>query len=341
MEHFDFASDNTAPATPEAFEALAQANSEAHVPSYGADRYTAQAEELFSALFERQVKLFFVPTGTGANALAISALRKPFESVFAAPESHLERDETAAPEFFSHGLKLQLAGDSRGDKLSIAAMQHWLKLNRGVHSAQPRVISITQATELGALYSLEQLDAIHAFAAQHQLLIHMDGARFANAVAASGSTPAALTWQRGVDVLCFGGSKNGVGLSEAVVFFDPARAEDFAWRRKQGGQLASKMRWLSAPWLGALKHDHWLQRARHANAMAQLLRQGFIERGLELAVETQINGVFVRLGEQQAAALHLKRWHFYKFLEPDVYRFMCAWNTREDRIAALLDDLST
>lgn len=339
---YAFASDNTAPATPEAMAALMAANAPAQLPSYGTDaQITRRAQEAVAALFERDCAVFFVFSGTAANALAISALRKPWESVFCTGESHLEKDETAAPEFYAQGLKLHLTATQRGDKLSIPAMRTVLAGNRGVHSAQPRVLSITQSTELGTLYASAELDALAGFAREHGLRIHMDGARFANAVAASDLSPAALTWQKGVDILCFGGTKNGTGLSEAVVIFDPAIAAEFGWRRKQGGQLASKMRLLAAPWLGALKDGQWLRRARHANAAAAELAGRFQQLGLRLAFPREVNGVFVHLPAAAATALEAADWHFYKFFEPDVYRFMCAWNTSDDAIAALCKALES
>lgn len=333
-----FASDNTAPATPEALQALHDANAAGVMPSYGADTITRQAEAAVAALFERECWVYFTFTGTASNAMAVAALRKPWESVLCTAQSHLEKDEAAAPEFYAQGLKLHLVSDARGDKLDLQAIRTLLAGNRGVHSAQPRVISLTQATEFGTLYTPAEQQAIAEFSHGHGLRIHMDGARFANAVAASGRSPAALTWQQGVDILCLGGTKNGVGLSEAVVIFDPAIAAEFGWRRKQAGQLASRMRWLAAPWLGALADGRWLQRAAMANEMAARLAAGLCERGGALAFPVEINGVFVHLAAHQVHALHAAGWHFYKFLEPDVYRFMCAWNTPPEAVAALLAD---
>lgn len=336
-----FASDNTAAATPEALQALVDANALGRLPSYGADeRVSRHAEQLLAEVFGRPCAVFFVFTGSAANALSIAALRKPFESVFCTGQAHLEKDEAAAPEFFSQGLKLHLVGDPRGDKLSIPAMQQVLAGNRGVHSPQPRIISLTQATELGTVYSLEELDALAGFARAHQLRLHMDGARFANAVAALGVSPAELSWQRGIDILCLGGTKNGIGLGEAVVIFDPELAAEFGWRRKQAGQLASRMRWLAAPWLGALAEGRWLQRAAHANAMAQRLASGMLQRGFELAFPCQINGVFVHLPQSLASRLQ-QHWHFYKFMEPDVYRFMCSWDCQPETVDRLLTALDT
>jgi threonine aldolase len=337
---YAFASDNTAPATPEAIQALIEANQIGRIPSYGSDEQVSQqAQRAVSELFECDCSVFFTFTGSASNALSIAAMRKPFESVFCTAEAHLEKDEAAAPEFFAQGLKLHLVSDARGDKLSIPAMHAMLAANRGVHSPQPRIISLTQATELGTLYSISELDELAEFARANQLRLHMDGARFANAVAALGVSPAELTWKRGVDILCFGGTKNGIGLSESVVIFDKTIAAEFGWRRKQGGQLASRMRWLAAPWLGALANGRWLDRAAHANSMAAALTEALQQRGYQLAFPRQANGVFVHLPATVAHTLQAADWHFYKFFEPDVYRFMCGWDTDTAAIAALLSTL--
>ncbi len=334
---YAFASDNTAPATPEAFAALQAANADAHLPSYGADPYTAKATALLRDWFEYPVEVFFVFSGTAANALALASLRKPYESVFCTGEAHIEKDETSAPEFFAQGLKLHLIGDARGDKLDLSRAEKILATNRGMHSPQPRVISLTQTTEFGTYYSVEELDQIQAFAKQHQLAIHMDGARFANALAHSGLSPAELTWKRGVDVLSLGGTKNGVCASEVLVYFKPEIAKEMPYRRKQGGQLLSKMRFLSAPWLGALAN--FQSRAAHANACAQRLAQAFTDAGMKIAFPVQANGVFVHLAPALVQALEAKGWHFYWFYGQDVYRFMCAWNTTEAALDALCGDV--
>jgi threonine aldolase len=335
---FAFASDNTAPATPEAMDAIVQANSEAFAPSYGADRFTQKAIDAIRGFFEcPQAEVFFVFSGTAANALAIAACRQPYESVFCTHEAHIEKDESAAPEFFAQGLKLHLVGDARGDKIDLQAMQRILAGNRGMHSPQPRLISISQCTEFGTCYAPEELRELHAFAKARQLLLHMDGARFANALAASTMAPADLSWRAGIDVMSLGGTKNGVGCSEVVVFFRPELAAGFLNRRKQGGQLLSKMRMLSAPWLAALAN--FRSRAAHANTCAASLSEGMLQAGLQLAFPTQANGVFVHLPDALVAALQAQHWHFYKFYQDDVYRFMCAWNTAPEAIQALLSDI--
>jgi threonine aldolase len=335
---YAFASDNTAPATPEALQAYISAGAGENLASYGGDAVTAAAITALRAWFEcPAAEIFFVFSGTAANALAIGALRQPFESVFCTNEAHIEKDESAAPEFFAQGLKLHLIGDARGDKLDLSKAAHLLRTNRGMHSPQPRIISVTQTTEFGTYYSPAELSEVSSFAKQHALHLHMDGARFANALAHSGETPAALSWQAGVDVLSLGGTKNGVCTSEAVVFFNPDLAQGFLNRRKQGGQLLSKMRYLAAPWLGAL--PTFTQRAAHANAIATALAAGLARAGLTLAFPVQSNAVFVHLTAEKVHLLQARGWHFYWFYGADIYRFVCAWNTTEAALAALLGDL--
>jgi threonine aldolase len=334
---YAFASDNTAPATPEALAAYTELAGSAAAPSYGSDSVTARAIAALRAWFEMEAEIFFVFSGTAANALAIGALRAPFESVFCSNEAHIEKDESAAPEFFAQGLKLHLVGDARGDKLDLSRAAEILRTNRGMHSPQPRVISVTQTTEFGTFYGGDELAEISAFARANKLHLHMDGARFANALAYSNKTPAELTWKAGVDVLSLGGTKNGVCTSEAVVFFKPELAQGFLNRRKQGGQLLSKMRYLSAPWLGAL--PKFVERAAHANAMAMRLSTELQNCGLKLAFPVQANAVFVHLNAQLVAHLEARGWHFYWFFGADIYRFVCAWNTVDAALDALLVDV--
>jgi threonine aldolase len=335
---YAFASDNTAPATPEAMQALLAANQHAQLPSYGADAITEQAAAALRDYFEApDAEVFFVFAGTAANSLAISSLRRSFESVFCTHEAHIEKDESAAPEFFAQGLKLHLVGDARGDKIDLAACARVLAGNRGMHSAQPRVMSITQSSEFGTCYRVDELKSLRAFCDQHALHLHMDGARFANALASTGATPAELSWKAGVDVLSLGGTKNGVCASEVLIYFKPELARGVLNLRKQGGQLLSKMRFLSAPWLGAL--PHFIARAQHANSCAAKLAAGIQTLGFELAFPVEVNGIFVHMPDGIVEKLHQRGWHFYKFLEPDVHRLMCAWNTEAAAITAFLADL--
>jgi threonine aldolase len=335
---YAFASDNTAPATPEALAMLHAASAEAHLPSYGNDPYTAKAIARLKEWFECDLDAYFVFSGTAANAIALASMRLPFESVFCTGEAHIEKDESAAPEFFAQGLKLHLIGDARGDKLDLAKASHILGTNRGMHSPQPRVISLSQSTEFGTLYSTDELARIRAFADAHKLHVHMDGARFANALAHSGNSPAQLSWRAGVDVLSLGGTKNGVCTSEVLIYFNKALTHGMLNRRKQGGQLLSKMRYLSAPWLGAL--DQFVARARAANAAAQTLLQAMLALQLRIAFPVQSNGIFVHLSAAQVHFLEARGWHFYWFYGANIYRFMCAWNTTNEALQALIADLA-
>jgi threonine aldolase len=203
-----------------------------------------------------------------------------------------------------------------------------------------RAISIAQATELGTVYMTDEVEAIGAFARAHKMLLHMDGARFANAIASLGCAPKAITSKAGVDVLSFGGTKNGVGVGELVIFFDKTASRDFQYRVKQSGHLASKMRFLAAQWLGLLNgEDVWLRNARHANEMARQLAQRLKnEAGLQKVYPVESNAVFVQLNDQLVRVLHACGWRFYKFVEPDIYRLMCSWSTTDEEIADLVGD---
>jgi threonine aldolase len=202
------------------------------------------------------------------------------------------------------------------------------------------VLSLTQATELGTVYSIEQLQQLFEVARRHELRIHMDGARFANAVATLGVAPKEITWKAGVDVLCFGGTKNGMAVGEAIIFFKKELAQEFAYRCKQAGQLASKMRFLAAPWVGILENGAWLRHAAHANRMAELLEAGLKQvPGVDFMSQRQANAVFARLRPEAAAALRDRGWRFYTFIGSGGARFMCSWDTAEDDVYALVNDV--
>ena len=326
MERYEFASDNTAAISPEAWAALAEANADAEA-SYGDDQWTRRVCGLVREIFETDCEVFFVFNGTGANSLALAQLCRPFHSVLCHEAAHIETDECGAPEFFSGGSKLIPTSGANG-KLDLAQLDAAILKQRDLHSPKPHVLSITQSTELGTVYTREELGAIAEFARARRLHLHMDGARFANAVAALGCTPKEITWQLGVDVLCFGGTKNGTGGGELVVFFKKELAAEFDYRAKQAGQLASKMRFIAAPWAGLLSDGVWLQNARRANASAATLASRLHEvAGLKIAFPCQANAVFLRMPERLVEQLHARGWHFYKFLEPDVYRLMCSWAT--------------
>ena len=327
----DFASDNTAGICPEVWAALESAN-RGSCPAYGEDRLTGAVSDRIREIFETDCQVFLVSSGTAANALALAQLCQPFHSVICHRLAHIHTDECGSPEFFSGGSKLVLVDGDAG-KISLDPVRAVINEQHGVHSHKPRVISLTQATELGTVYSIEDISEISRFAREQKLLVHMDGARFANAVASLNCQPKELTWQAGVDVLCFGGTKNGVAGAELVIFFRPELATDFDYRIKQAGQLGSKMRFLSAQWEGLLTNDVWLQNARRANNFAKTLEAKLArEANLPALFPVQANSVFVRLTSNIAERLSAGGWNFYKFVEPDVYRFMCSWATTEESI---------
>jgi threonine aldolase len=333
-----FASDNFAGICPEAWAAMEEAN-HAHAPSYGADEWTAEASRLIREVFETECEVFFVFNGTSANSLAGAAACAPFESVLCHQHSHMANDECGAPGFFTHGMSLVPLPGTDG-KLHFAEVERAATRRTDIHHPKPRAVSLTQSTELGTVYSVEEIAAIGATADRLSLRLHMDGARFANAVASLGVAPRAVTWEAGVDVLSLGGAKNGMAFGEALVFFDKHLARDFAFRRKQSGQLASKMRFLSAPWVGVLRDGAWLRHAAHANAMAADLERGLRVAGIEIAYPRQANAVFARLPDAVVQCLLAKGWQFYTDVGPDgAARLMCSWDTTAEDVAAFLRDM--
>lgn len=328
-----FASDNTAGICPEAITALQEANRGA-VTAYGEDEITASVYDRVREIFETDCAVYFVFNGTAANALALAQLCQPFHSIVCHRLAHIQTDECGAPEFFTGGSKLLLVDSDDGkiqtDKVRVVLTD---QQEHGVHSPKPRVISITQATELGTIYSCDEVSAISEFARTNDLLMHMDGARFANALTSLNCAPKAVTWQAGIDVLCLGGTKNGVGAGDLVVFFRRELARDFEYRVKQMAQLGSKTRFLAAPWLALLTDNVWLRNAAHANQAAKKLAQR-IERETNLrpVLPVQANAIFFRLSDAEAKALTTRGWMFYKFVDPDVYRLMCSWATVDEDI---------
>lgn len=337
----NFASDNQAGICPEALAALVAANSTGHEPSYGDDRWTRALQERMRSLLEApSCETFLVFNGTAANALALSALCRPFEATICHAVSHIDTDEAAAPEFFTGGAKL-LTAESPAAKLTPQDVERLASRYEGFHHVKARALSITQSTELGTLYTLDEVKALTAIARRHGLKVHMDGARFANAVASLGCRPADLAWRAGVDVLSFGATKNGIAMGEAIVFFDPALAESFAWRVKQTGQLASKMRFAAAPWLALLEDDVWLRNARHANQMARRLADRIAGApGVRIMLPVQANAVFADIPVAAQAGLRAQGWRFYTFLGETGCRLMCAWDTSIETVDRFVADLT-
>jgi threonine aldolase len=336
--NYAFASDNTAGICPEALAAIAAAN-EGRVPSYGDDAHTADAKRRFNEIFERECEVFFVFNGTAANALVLAALCQRHHAIACHELSHVHTDECGAPEFFTGGSKVLPVGGA-GAKLRPADLEPVLDRGHGVHFPKIRALSLTQSTELGTLYTPDELRALSDFAHGAGLQVHMDGARFANAAAAlqaRGLSPADITWRAGVDVLCFGGTKNGLLTTEAIVFFNRELAREFDYR-VTSGQLSSKMRFASAQWAAVLADGAWLRRGAHANRQAQMLADGLRALGCTFVTPTEANGVFVELSPTVYAALESRGWHFYKFVGAHGYRLMCSWETKESDVAAFLAD---
>ncbi len=334
---YQFASDNTAAICPEAWKALEEANAQ-YAPSYGEDEWTATVCERIRQLFEVDCDVYLVFTGTGANALGLAQVCQSFHGVICHERAHIQTDECGAMEFYTRGAKLFVTKTKDG-KIDLGETEKLIAQQVELHGHMMRAISIAQATELGTVYTMDQVEAIGAFARAHKMLLHMDGARFANAVASLGCTPKTITWKAGVDVLSFGGTKNGVAAGELVIFFDKTASRDFQYRVKQSGQLGSKMRFLAAQWLGLLNGDVWLRNARHANQAARELAQRLRnEAELENVFPVESNAVFVQLDDQIVQGLHTRGWRFYKFAEPDIYRLMCSWSTTDEEISMLVGD---
>ncbi len=338
-----FASDNWAGAAPQVMEALARANEEP-APAYGGDALTRRVEARIAEIFERDCAVFFVATGGAANGLALSVLTPPYGMILCHEESHIQMDECGGPEFFTGGAKL-LPVAGRAAKLTPDAVRAALAgfPHRPPHGAPAAVLSLTQASECGTLYSARELMDLCAVARENALAVHMDGARFANAVAASGASPAELSWKAGVDVLCFGGTKNGCLAAEAVVFFDPEKAADFEFRRKRAGHLWSKMRFIAAQFDAYLADGLWLDLATRANAMAGRLAGGLSAiDGVEIAYPAEINEVFAIFPDGVADRLRAAGATFYPWVTPGdpaggrMQRLIASFGTTGEDVDAFL-----
>jgi threonine aldolase len=332
-----FGSDNYAGICPEAWASMEAAN-RGCASSYGDDPWTALAANAFRELFETNCEVFLVFNGTAANSLALASLCQSYHGVICCDQAHVETDECGAPEFFSNGSKLLVARSVEG-KLTPAAIHELATKRSDIHYPKPRVVTITQPTETGRVYSVEEVQAISAACKAHGLLLHMDGARFANACASLNLSPAELSWKCGVDVLGFGGTKNGMAVGEAVLFFDRALAVDFDYRCKQAGQLASKMRFLAAPWVGMLESGAWLTNAQHGNRCARYFAEQIAGiPNVTVPSPVDANTVFVEAPDAILDRLRACGWHFYTFIG-GAARFMFAWDADRSRIDDLVSDL--
>ena len=326
-----FFSDNAAPAHPKVIEAIAGANM--LDTAYDGDAWSKRLDGAFSDLFDREVAALWVPSGTAANCLALAELCPPYGGVVCHRDSHIQNDEAGAPEFYTHGAKLLLA-EGDGAKLTPDTIAATIDaIAKDVHRVQPHAISITNATEYGRVYAPADVAAISALAKHHGLGLHMDGARFANAVVHAGCSPAEVTWRAGVDVLSFGFIKNGGLGAEALVFFDPARVGATARRRKRAGLLLSKGRYLAAQLLTMLDDDLWLANARAANAAARLLADAAGSRALH-AVEA--NELFLRATPDEAATLRAAGFDFYDWAAGEI-RLVTSWDQGEDAVRPLAE----
>ena len=345
----NFISDNLAGASAPVLQAMLAAN-DGFAAAYGNDAWTKRVEVLFADLFEREVAVFLVTSGTAANALALASLVQPWGAVLCHHEAHVAADECGAPEFFSGGAKIVgLPGD--GCKLAPDVVADQLSRMRpdSLHQVQPQLLSITQATECGLVYRPDEIAALKAAIAPRGLKLHMDGARFANAVARLGCSPAELTWKAGVDVLSFGGTKNGALAAEAAVFFEPKAAAEMPWRRKRAGHTLSKGRLIGAQFEGLLADGHWLDLAGHANAMADRLAAGIAALGsIRLAWPSEANEVFAILPAARRDQLRTRGVQFLDWADgalPEgeglapgetIGRFVCSFATRPDEVEQLL-----
>ncbi|HEY6805752.1 MAG TPA: low specificity L-threonine aldolase [Pyrinomonadaceae bacterium] len=326
-----FASDNNAGVHPEIIDAIKAAN-EGHVVGYGDDPFTDRAVKTFQKHFGRNVAVYFVFGGTGANVLGLQAITKSYQAVICAETAHINIDECGAPEKFS-GSKL-LSVPTPDGKLKVDLIKHFLNGVGFEHHVQPGVISVSQATELGTVYSKAELKELSSFAHENNMLFHVDGARISNAAVSLNASFKAITVDCGVDVLSFGGTKNGMMYGEAAVFFDKRRAEDFKYIRKQGMHLASKMRFISAQFDALLAGDLWKRNATHSNRMAKILADELVQiPQLKLTQAVDSNGVFITVPKKYIPALQ-KKYFFYVWNEAiSEVRLMTSFDTTEEDIA--------
>lgn len=333
----DFRSDNISGIHPNILDAIIQANQKSQ-SSYGGDTYTKKLKEKCNELFETEVHVFLTSTGTAANCIGLSALVKPYETLCCHEEAHINTDECGAFGLFSGGAKLVSLPGTHG-KLHPETLKNYIE-NAQVHSphgGKPSAITITQATECGTLYTLEELRQLSEFAKSHRLSLHMDGARFANSLATLNCSPAEATWKAGIDAMTFGATKNGTMAGEAVIIFNKKYAENSDYIQMRAGQLTSKMRFSSCQFLAYLENDLWLNNAKHANTMAQKLLQLFNHHNLKTKYPVQANELFVTLPQTLAHHLQTHEVKFYNWGNPseNLYRFLTSWSTTNEDLENL------
>lgn len=328
-----FLSDNTGSVSPEILQAL-QAVNHGLEHAYGEDPWSQRLDAVLGEFFETDVRAFMVATGTAANSLALATFTPPFGAIFAHEEAHVLRDECSAPEFFSGGARLISLSGAHG-KINAETLLRALEWNPPtVHTVQPAALTLTQASEFGTVYRPDEIRALAEIARRHRLAVHMDGARFANALVTLGCRPGAITWQAGVDVLSFGATKNGALSAEAVVFFDPKRVGDFELRRKRGGHLLSKARYGAAQLLAYIESGLWRRNAERTNELARRIGAAAAAR---LLAPVEANEVFVALGDAGKRALRAAGCEFYDWgaEHSGAARFVVAWDQHEEDVSAL------
>ena len=339
----NFASDNVTGASPEILAALAAANRGPAMP-YGADEITRRLEQRFAELFEHDLAVFPVATGTAANSLALACLTPVYGAIYCHEAAHVMTDECGAPEFYTGGAKV-IGLPTPDGKLTHAQLEAPLRFAKdmGVHHVKPAALSLTQSTEWGTVYTPTEVQALADAARAHQLAVHMDGSRLANAIAHLGCSPAGITWKAGVDVLCLGATKNGAMAAEAVIFFNRTHASEFESRRKRGGHLWSKMRFLSAQLIAYLEDGLWLRNASHANAMAARLAAGLATvHGVRLVQKAQANELFVEMPDRLIESLLADGFEFYRWPAPagvtgSVVRLVTSFCTMERDVDMLVE----
>jgi len=338
----NFSSDNVVEVAPEIMDALIKAN-EGTAPSYGSDMITARVEEKLKDIFNCDLRAFPMGTGTACNALALSVMVPPFGAVLCHQEAHINTDECGATEMYSGGAKL-IGLEGKNGKLTSEILAPHVIGRRGVHSVQPSAISITQANEFGVIYTPSEIREISELAKSANLYLHMDGARFSNAIASLGCTPADITWKAGIDILSLGATKNGAMAAEVLVCFNPSLVKEIAFRRMRAGQLFSKMRFISAQLEAYFSNDLWLKNARHANSMAARMARGLQAiPEVKLLFPTDANEIFVCLPPAMIAGLRQAGFHFYDWpgFEEGAIRLVMAYNTKLEDVEKFITILSS
>jgi len=335
-----FASDNVTSACPEVMDAVIEANSGIS-ESYGDDEWSSRLKEKLSEIFETDVEVFLTVSGTASNALALSALAPVYGKIYCHELSHINTDECGAPELFTGGAKLHTLRSSNG-RIKANELDEIVRGSGNVHVTQPSVVSITQSCETGTVYQLDEIQEISQIAHKHKMSIHMDGARFANALVSLGVSPAEMTWRSGIDVLTLGGTKNGCLAAEAIIFFKPEMVGNFPFLHKRSGQLLSKMRFISSQLNAYVSDEVWIRNAGHANAMAKILSEGLNAfSNINLAYPTESNEVFVHLPRDVIDYLNNSGYDINEEeLDGKAVRFVTAWNTDPVDVSNLLDKLS-